>query len=464
MSKYDLLGRIIACFCLFWTQNDVFAQQKNYLPITLKSVDEIVVSASSERATPQATLNISARDSAFIRYWQFGAVIRWNIYVRELVGMYNVSPVLDRATQSYPVPNPQKPADLPRFPYCNPPYAARVFAYTSVAQLDAMLVAKHYQTKFGRPSYPATEAAMATAIAEVLKTLFPAELQGIGEKLAEYKKYMLLSGVCSESDWLAGANVGATVGQKVALLSENDGMKAALETPQNEWRSMEKSVRAKKEVAWRSLQNPPRPPIDPFFGQVKRWLGGDMATLRPEPPISPTSTEFKKQLQVIKDSTRLFDDHKTFTVGKWSDGDWSPTPIGHWNATTCDLIKSKKTSELDAAFQLSWLNRALMDAAIVTWDAKYFYFYPRPSQIDSSLTPKLKVPNFPSYPSGHAAFSIAAANILTHFYPSEQATLSHWAHEASMSRVFAAIHYPMDCKAGETIGEKISAMALKQIK
>jgi hypothetical protein len=45
---------------------------------------------------------------------------------------------------------------------------------------------------------------------------------------------------------------------------------------------------------------------------------------------------------------------------------------------------------------------AMENAAISCGDAKYFYFTPRPSQVDPSIKTEIALPNFPSYTSGHS--------------------------------------------------------------
>ena len=61
---------------------------------------------------------------------------------------------------------------------------------------------------------------------------------------------------------------------------------------------------------------------------------------------------------------------------------------------------------------MALLNMAMMDAAIVCWDAKYVYFNPRPPQMNNTIKTVTGLPNFPSYTSGHSTFSGAAATIL----------------------------------------------------
>ena len=107
---------------------------------------------------------------------------------------------------------------------------------------------------------------------------------------------------------------------------------------------------------------------------------------------------------------------------------------------------------------------AEMDAAISCWDIKYFYFNPRPSQMDPRIKTLTGVPNFPSYVSGHSMFSSAAATILGHILPERAAAYGAMAQEAANSRIYAGIHYTIDCTVGMTVGQNVGNYAVQRAK
>jgi membrane-associated phospholipid phosphatase len=111
---------------------------------------------------------------------------------------------------------------------------------------------------------------------------------------------------------------------------------------------------------------------------------------------------------------------------------------------------------------MALLNMSMMDAAIACWDAKYVYFNPRPSQMDPRIKTVTGLPNFPSYISGHSTFSAAAATILGHIIPARATDYTNMAKEASVSRLYGAIHYRSDVEAGLTVGNKIGAYAIQR--
>jgi membrane-associated phospholipid phosphatase len=132
----------------------------------------------------------------------------------------------------------------------------------------------------------------------------------------------------------------------------------------------------------------------------------------------------------------------------WADGAGTATPPGHWCRIACDAICAHHMREERAASLLSRLARSMMDAGIAVWDAKYAYWLLRPSQADPAITTPLGLPNFPSYTSGHAAFSGAAATILGAEFPDLESSLHAMANEAALSRVYGGIHYRFDSDAG----------------
>ncbi len=107
------------------------------------------------------------------------------------------------------------------------------------------------------------------------------------------------------------------------------------------------------------------------------------------------------------------------------------------------------------------MNMAIQDAGIACWDAKYFYHYPRPIQAIPGFKTILGTPNFPSYTSGHATFSSAAAEVLAHIFPAEAATAFAWSDEAAISRAYAGIRYTFDTEAGNLQGTQVAEYAIQ---
>lgn len=444
---------------------------KSKKPLLLASFDEINLQspannyATEWRDALKQSPQISNEQAEHKKFWSRDFLLHLNQLTRELVAAHNVPPRVLPDSSGYGVPNPQNPSVLPRYPFANPPYAARVFAYASVAQYDAVLVALYYQDKFKeatpsvagdkKPSYPSEEAAVLMATLTLLKAFFPAETTSIDERGATIRQTLLQNKKYVMSDIVAGEQIGQQVAAKALIRAQSDGMTEAqnrLFMPKND------------DFAWKSRQKPARPTIEPYFGTVKAWLFQNVADYRPAAPPSVNSDDLKREIETVKSYMRLVQKPKITAIAQWADPEFTATPVGHWNAITCDLIAKQNVNLLEQTHILAHLNRALMDATIVCWEAKTYYMYPRPSQVDKSIIPLIPLPNFPSYPSGHSTFSATAATILTHFFPESEKNLWEMAQEASDSRIYAGLHYKMDCTAGMEIGKKIGRLAVEQVR
>ncbi|MGK0740239.1 hypothetical protein ACSFCT_26510, partial [Yokenella regensburgei] len=69
--------------------------------------------------------------------------------MRELVAKHNLPPY-QNDDGTYPIPTAANPFSYPQFPFANPPYAARAYAYVSVAQYDALVAAYFYKRQYSR--------------------------------------------------------------------------------------------------------------------------------------------------------------------------------------------------------------------------------------------------------------------------------------------------------------------------
>jgi hypothetical protein len=108
------------------------------------------------------------------------------------------------------------------------------------------------------------------------------------------------------------------------------------------------------------------------------------------------------------------------------------------------------------------MNAATMDAGICCWKAKYDYWYLRPIQADPTIKTAFPTPNFPSYTSGHSDFSAAAGGVLSYIFPKENSELQAKDQQASMSRLYAGIHYRFDCDQGVKVGSAVAQHAIQR--
>jgi hypothetical protein len=439
----------------------------------------------------QSTLTAAQKKS--IEYWSAGGVLRWNQIMRGLVAQFALPPA-PRPDGTYPIPDAENPFGDPAFPFANPPYDARAYSYVSVAQYDALKSAWYYKELYKRPapynvdntvealvpktnlpSYPSEDAVISGVTAEMLKVLFPAALEEITLKAAEQRNAALWSGKASSSDIAAGLALGKAVAGFITAPGtgrfRTDGMGAAGGT-KAQWAVLIDSAKLhytkynaanpsdardiNTEIFWQSMDTPARPPMLPFFGNVRGWFltPGQFAAERYAvgPPPSTSSDQMKEELAEVKRETDKIDREKLRIVHSWADGAGTYAPPGHWNDIAEDYIINANYSEVRAARAFAYLNTAMHDAAVGCWGVKFYWYNPRPSQLDKDIKTLTGLPNFPSYTSGHSTFSAAAATVLSYLFPADAATFGAYADEAAISRLYGGIHYRADIDKGLTHG------------
>jgi hypothetical protein len=425
--------------------------------------------------------NLTGDQRGQIQYWSAGGVLRWNEIMRGLVTKYNLPPY-QLSNGTYPIPSSTNPFAYPLFPFSNPPYAARAYAYVSAAQYDALVACWHYKTLYNRPapylvdstvqalaqktnlpSYPSEGAVLAGVTAEMMQLLFPDEIASIQEKLQQQEFSLIASGAAAPSDVTAGEALGRQVADAFIARGRSDKAGSAVGTP-TIWASFVTTAQANGQTPWISLETPARPPMLPLFGQVKSFLidSAGIVALRPGPPPSTESDTMKQQvaqaLTTVKNATR----EQLSQVQFWADGAGTWTPPGHWNYIAAQDFITQNFSEVRWARNMALLNLAEMDAAIECWYVKYYYFNPRPTQMDPMIRTLTGVPNFPSYISGHSMFSSAAATILGHILPARAQAYQAMALQAADSRIYSGIHYEIDCTVGMTVGQSVGNYAVQR--
>jgi len=423
--------------------------------------------------------NLTSDRKALIKYWSAGAVLRWNEIMRNLVAKHNLAPY-QNVDGSYPAPSATNPFAYPQFPFANPPYAARAYAYVSAAQYDALVTAYHFKKQYNRsapytidtgvhaivpksalPSYPSEDAVVEGAAVEMMKLLFPADIDYIEQQAANERLYRIMAGANTRGELDAGESLGKQVADLFTARARGDKAGAAIGNP-NYWAQLATQTANNGEKPWISLESPKRPPMLPLFGKVKPFLFDTLtvAAIRPGPPHSTNSPEFKAdQAEVLNYSTHASRENEAL-VAYWADGTATYSPPGHWNAIAADEFVKQNYSEVRWARNFALLNMAEMDAAIVCWDTKYHYFNPRPTQINEQVKTLTGIPNFPSYSSGHSNFSAAAAAVLSYLLPDRGTKFTDMAQQAALSRLVGAIHTRQDIEVGLVTGAKVGQYAV----
>lgn len=343
-----------------------------------------------------------------------GGAVRWNSLARDLVAKTKTAP----------------------------PPASRGYALLSLGQHRALAAAK------GLPA----QVALAEVSRTILAELFPGEKAAI-DALAkdELPKGRKTPG----SDAEAARALGREIGRQVLAERAEDGSKGAPTGP----------LRTGPGVWFSAPDDKPAAPhwsdVRPFAIPAKGEAGRPTVAA---PPAIDTPA-FAAALAEVR---QISDTRTPEQLGRamfWADNAGTATPPGHWNKIASELIQKFGRSDEQAAAIFAAMNVAIADAGIVCWEVKYEHLLCRPSQMDPAIDvpAELGLPNHPSYVSGHASFSGAAAAVLAHFFPSEEASLWQKAEAAAFSRVEGGIHYRFDGDQGLELGKQCAAYALAQL-
>lgn len=359
-----------------------------------------------------------------------------------------------------------------------PPVASRALAMTQLAMYDAVnAVDQGHQAYFYSASAaPDTspEAAAAQSAYRVLSQLYP-DQKGAFESALAGSLNALPDGAAKTQ----GVALGNSVGAGMIALRTNDGSVNTQPlflggTAMGQWRPTGPAYAAGLLPNW--------PNVTPFA------LDSGSQFRAPAPPAL-NSAEYATALNEVKtigalnSATRTAD--QTAIALFWSDGGGTQTPPGHWNSIAQTVAQSQHNTLSQNARLFALLNMGLADAAISDWDTKYAYDLWRPvtaiqladtdgnpdTTADPNWQPLIITPNFPSYSSGHSAFSMAGATILSDFYGTDSISFDigadgisgtrHFdsftdaAQEAGLSRIYGGIHFSFDNTASGTMGQEI---------
>ena len=193
---------------------------------------------------------------------------------------------------------------------------------------------------------------------------------------------------------------------------------------------------------------------------ARTWMLDSTAQFRPAPPPAYGSPAWRAALEEVRKVARERTAEQTKIAQKWNSADlWAL-----WNETATAALRRHHASDAEAARVLAVLNVAAMDAVTACFEAKYHYWTIRPSQADTTLVlaDSVGLPNFPSFPSGHACSAGAFDAVLGYFFPDERAEFTRIAEEQAMSRLYGGIHYRFDNDGGLALGRIVARYDVEQ--
>ncbi|MGE5706915.1 MAG: phosphatase PAP2 family protein [Bacteroidota bacterium] len=200
---------------------------------------------------------------------------------------------------------------------------------------------------------------------------------------------------------------------------------------------------------------------DAVFARAgKTWFLERPDQFRPD----PTGIDWKEQFRALQLLQREVTPERLAQARKWAH---DPVPAA-WGEVALGLLRTHRRDALSSVRLLGLLHATIDDATTAYLDAQNAYRIPRPSEWARtrgfSFSSALSTPRQPSFPSGHAALSQAAAIVLSDAFPSEAGRLQALADEATRSRLDAGVHFPIDSSEGQALGERVARFALRQEK
>jgi hypothetical protein len=312
------------------------------------------------------------------------------------------------------------------------------------------------------------DAAAAAAAHEVLVQLYPAFQTNLDAQLQES-----LAPIPDGVDKTEGISVGQTVADLLLAARSNDGS-AAQPIPY---------VFGNAPGDYQST--PPNFPAQPQF---THWSGVTPFALeradqfRPGPPPDLASDTYSD----------VFNEVKTFGITNGTVSSADQALVGRfWNGA----IQNYWNEIAQTARLFALLNLSVADSVIAFYDAKYTYNFWRPvtairsadtdnnsaTVADPTWLPEVgnTTPD-PAYPGAHAVISAAASAVLISFLrdnhldfnvtsevlPGVERSFHNFsdaAQEATLSRIFAGVHFRSDLTAGERLGQEVADFVLDHL-
>jgi hypothetical protein len=317
------------------------------------------------------------------------------------------------------------------------------------------------------------DAAAATAAHDVLIALYPSFADALDVELQQ-----ALARISDGSGVAEGVRIGQTVADRLFSLRQGDGSSAPPipytfgNNPGDYQSTPPNFLKQPQFTHWSHVTPFALPQADMF---------------RPAPPPALASDAYGDAVNEVKSLG--------ITGGTASSADqaltgrfWNGAIQNYWNEIAQTATEAHHLSTGEAARLFALLNLAIADSVIAFYDAKYTYNLWRPvtaiHAADSDDNPETvadptwlpKVGNTtpdPSYPGAHAVVSAAAARVLVSVLKRDRlnltvtsevlpgvtrvfGTLSDAADEATLSRIFAGVHFRFDLTRGAKLGQQIA--------
>lgn len=355
-------------------------------------------------------------------------------------------------------------------------HPTRSFAIMHAAIYDAVNAIdgthKPYLVHINASHFASEEAAAAGAAHEVLVNLYPAFKATLDNRLQQNLAQLPDAGKA------AGLSIGQTVADQILAIRANDGsanppIPFVFGNAPGDYQS--------------TPPNFPKQPQFTHWSHVTPFALEKASQFRPGPPPRLTSDRYSDAFNQVKadgiaGSTAATADQAL--TGRF----WNGAIQNYWNEITQTASLAHHLTTAQNARLFALLNLSFADTVIAFYDAKYTFNFWRPvTAIRAAATdgnPETTAdPNWlpevgnttpdPSYPGAHAAVSAAGSEVLTSFLHEREFdfvvtsevlagvtrsfdSFPAAAQEATLSRVFAGVHFIFDLTAGRRLGDDVA--------
>jgi membrane-associated phospholipid phosphatase len=337
-------------------------------------------------------------------------------------------------------------------------YPHRVYTYVAMAMYDATVAAWESKYVYNRPrpsvadptlkpalpvpnspSYPSEHAAAAAAAAEVLAYMIPAEADSFRALAEEAGRSRIYAGLQYPSDYFAGLDLGKKVAAAVIAKAKADNSDAvwtgSVPTGKCMWiGSNPGNVAA---TAWKPI------------------LLSSASEFRPPTPPACDSATMTQQVADVRNFPRS----PAAFATNWIAFYWqSPEGLQTWPYRYANTWMTEDRLDQNpprSARVYALIAASMWDSFIASQDGKFAYWYIRPPQLDTAITPIFPTPNFPSYPSNHSTFSATRSEMLAYLFPTRADFARALGKQAGDSRIWAGIHYQIDHESGVNLGRAV---------
>jgi hypothetical protein len=329
----------------------------------------------------------------------------------------------------------------------------------------------------GVPRSASQEAAAASAAHDVLVALYPKFQSTLDAQLQQS-----LAPIPDGADKTEGVSVGQTVATQILVLRKNDGSDAqpipfVFGNAPGDYQS--------------TPPNFPKQPQFTHWSHVTPFALERPSQFRPGAPPALTSDTYSdvvnevKSLGIVNGTASTPDQALT---GRF----WNGAIQNYWNEISQTAALSHDLTTAESARLFALLNLSFADDVIAFYDAKYTYNFWRPvtairaaatddnpdTAADPNWLPEVgnTTPD-PSYPGAHAVISASGASVLISFFgrdrfdfvvtsevrPGAERSFTRYSaaeEEATLSRIFAGVHFRTDLTVGQRLGRDVADFVL----